>query len=573
MINDRQVRRDITLGMTHDKTAENQSRANRPRDPRQDRAPRTASVPDFRVRSAFGAHNAMVRKVMAVPVASATIDPRSAALFRVSLGVCIAVDVAMTWRDCCDHYSDEGVILSHTATPCHPWPNLHAVHASCRWTTVLFSAQAALGISVALGISPNACCAIAWFLSCSQARRNPFVQHGGDCLLRITCLWAAFMPLGSSDASVHLSVLGQRLSTATMYASTAVFKLSTRSWRQGRAVQEALSCCEYATYWGELLREAPVICMCLTWTTLILELAAPFLILALDGRPRTLAVLVFVAMHASMAATMSLGNFGETPSPLFTPPAHHPRACKSRAPAGMVSVVGLLPLVPSCAWPVGDAPRRERMRCAGGWGAFASNVACICLMAIQLKGTYHSHAPDWQHQPEHHGTLVAGLGLAVRWNMFAPPPRCPGRASVGPFHSFFPDARRLCAMYAVPALTDEFHMVDARRALVGGEGTAAPFPSAPLTPESFRQPTSRWHALYEGLYSPRRDDRPQMLYIADAIAAFYCRRLRNAQYVWVLAALQRRSHRYRLAAITAKRCDRAEPDRVQSQSTPPPAVI
>lgn len=97
-------------------------------------------------------------------------------------------------------------------------------------------------------------------------------------------------------------------------------------------------------------------------------------------------------------------------------------------------MVGLLPLVPSCAWPVGGdtSRRREHNR----WGTFASNAVCVCLMAIQLKGTYHSHAPDWQHQPEHRTTLVAGLGLAVRWNMFAPPPRCFSTltpVSVGPF--------------------------------------------------------------------------------------------------------------------------------------------
>ena len=121
------------------------------------------------------------------------VDVRTLGVFRVLLASVVLWELASNWPDACDFYSDDGLIVSTTL---QLWPNLHQLYGSCAWTTFLYIIHIAMACLLALGVHPNLCCLGCWILYCSLASRNPFVQCGGDALLRSE-------PISSGNTGAH----------------------------------------------------------------------------------------------------------------------------------------------------------------------------------------------------------------------------------------------------------------------------------------------------------------------------------------------------------------------------------
>lgn len=215
------------------------------------------------------------------------------------------------------------------------WPNVHTWHPECSWTTKIFTVQLILAALLVLGFFTNSCSLVLWFLYCSQYRRNPYATSGGDALLRISCLWCGLMSTAGAHASldralwpteatrapgpvVDVASLGQRLLVTSMYFSSAIFKHNARiprhpdqrsPWIRGDAVRIAFACCDYLTWFGDILRRQHALCCLLTWSTLVIEYLAPILLFTLDGAPRMLLVVVLMCMHITMGLAMNLENF------------------------------------------------------------------------------------------------------------------------------------------------------------------------------------------------------------------------------------------------------------------------
>ena len=81
-----------------------------------------------------------------------------------------------------------------------------------QWALLLL--LVACGASLAIGHRPRASALCSWALVASLINRNPLMAHGGDSLLRMELLLAAFAPLGECwtlDATAAAGVARPRL--------------------------------------------------------------------------------------------------------------------------------------------------------------------------------------------------------------------------------------------------------------------------------------------------------------------------------------------------------------------------
>lgn len=167
--------------------------------------------------------------------------------------------------------------------------------------------------------------ALALFALAAIWHRSPWIQNGGDRLLRIWLLTMAISPCGRvwsvdawlrgtpSDATVP--VYAHRLvqiQLVVMYTYTGIAKLQGWTWLDGTAIYYSLQDYGYAR-WPVLLDAilvygpARAVCMGLTWATLIWEIG--FGPLVLWRRTRIGTLLAGVGLHAGIFALLSVGIF------------------------------------------------------------------------------------------------------------------------------------------------------------------------------------------------------------------------------------------------------------------------
>lgn len=96
----------------------------------------------------------------------------------------------------------------------------------------------------------------------------------------------------------------------SLYLFAGIAKLTPR-WFDGTAMEYVLRLDIYATSFGKSMLDHPEILKVLTWSTVVLELLFPFLIISpwWTVRLRMLAMLAFVGFHLGIAMSMSLGLF------------------------------------------------------------------------------------------------------------------------------------------------------------------------------------------------------------------------------------------------------------------------
>jgi hypothetical protein len=156
--------------------------------------------------------------------------------------------------------------------------------------------------------------------------RSPYIQNGGDRLLRIWCFYLALTPCGRAlsvdawlfrrrDACALVPVYGIRLvqiQTMVMYAYTGIMKLSGSTWQRGTAIYYALSDGSFARFpelFDRLLATPTGQALCAAGTIGTLAWEIGFVPLVLWRRTRWLALALGLFFHAGIFATMSVGIF------------------------------------------------------------------------------------------------------------------------------------------------------------------------------------------------------------------------------------------------------------------------
>lgn len=180
-------------------------------------------------------------------------------------------------------------------------------------------------VAYAVGLGTPVTGWLALFALAAMWHRSPWIQNGGDRLLRIWLLGMAIAPAGRvwsvdawlrgtpSDATVP--IYGHRIAQiqlVVMYTYTGIAKLQGHTWLDGSAIYYSLSDYGYARWpvaLDALLVHGPVraVCMALTWTTLVWEIGFGPLVLWRRTRIPTLIAGLF--LHAGIFGLLSVGIF------------------------------------------------------------------------------------------------------------------------------------------------------------------------------------------------------------------------------------------------------------------------
>lgn len=344
------------------------------------------------------------------------IDYRALKAFRVGLALLVLGDLCARWADIEAFYTDAGVLQRTLLQIPALRFSIHALWDGIRFDKILFAAAASLALLLLLGVRPRLTAFLSWLLLASLDARNPLVLNHGDELLKILLFWSIFVPLSSGQRMSsngaprrHLSAFTAALTiqVCIVYFFGALLK-SDSAWRvSGTAIYSALSLEQLSTGLGRELLNWPGLLRMATLFVYYLELLGPLLLFVpwQNRRIREAAIVLFVAVHLGIAATMNLGLFP------------------------WVSILGWVLILPSETL---DLLQRERAapfeadvgpRRAGTPAHLAAQVlGAYLLFAVLVWNvrTLNLKADEVVSGPFDAPLLLAQLDQ--RWNMFAPFP-------------------------------------------------------------------------------------------------------------------------------------------------------
>ena len=334
------------------------------------------------------------------------IDLRGLAVYRISLGVLMLIDILDRGRDLVAHYTDAGVLPRDMAATVPGRLSLHMVSGGATWQGLLFAIHAVCALALILGVRTRWTLPALWFLLISLHTRNPLVLYGGDIELRMIVFWTLFLPVSAlwswdarSDRPPGDRVFGMNsaayvLQIASIYVVTALLK-SGLDWKNGTAVYYALQIDHFTSPFGKWLLNFPEVLSILTPATWWFELLGPVLLLVPNPWVRAGTVLGFMGMHVGFEACMEIGLFPE------------------------ICVVAWIPLLPSAFWDRLRLPRLPSGTLRPS--ATASLIALIfTLYGVwwnlgSVGGKRFAVTGEWR-------TPAQLLRLDQYWDMFAPQP-------------------------------------------------------------------------------------------------------------------------------------------------------
>lgn len=384
-------------------------------------------------------------------------------MLRVSIALMIWVDVWIRIQTLVAHYTDEGVLPRTLQQELYlsRFPGRFSFHmlSGDAWLPLgLFGLMAVFALLVGLGYRTRFFLFCVWLLTVSLHNRNEMIETGGDALLRMTCFWAMFLPLGglaSLDVragrvrkAVQLSVLswatfGFMMQLCFVYWFSAIHK-SHPQWRsEFTAVHYAMHIDSYATAFGTWLRQYRGLTRGMTVGVLGFEFLGPFLLfgagllslvpgmswLAKYQAPvRTFGVFGFVALHFGLGLGLSLGTFSWFAMLIWLSvlPAEFWEDCE-RLRSRFVPRVRWLSGLTQPAW--GAEIESTRMRRALGRVSGAAAIAAfLCVFLLNLRTVSRARVAPYLDGraafflPDLNFVLNA-LRLDQHWGLFAPNPR------------------------------------------------------------------------------------------------------------------------------------------------------
>lgn len=266
----------------------------------------------------------------------APVDAHGLGRARALLGLILSGSLLLSWPDAEATLGPDAVISVAAAvaagarerfSPLDHLPDNASLHLA-------YGALVLVAIAVMIGWQSRLMLLLAFLGQVALHHRDPWVQHGGDRLLRIGTLLLLLSPAGAAlsvdawrtrrreraagqgERSVLVPIFALRLiqvQAAVIYLDTGLQKLAGSTWREGTALYYALSSGNFqrlpAAWLEPLLSSAAGqgLLRASTWLTLGWELAfAPLLLFA----PTRRAVLIVgLVVHTGILLTMTVGSF------------------------------------------------------------------------------------------------------------------------------------------------------------------------------------------------------------------------------------------------------------------------
>lgn len=276
-----------------------------------------------------------------------TFDPRSLGLARIGLGILLLYDLWRRIPGIPTWYTNEGLLPNHAVLwrPDGDYVFSFFLAASTSGeVAVLFALVALVYLCLLVGWHTRFFHLLAFICMVSVHSRGTFLENGGDVAQNLLCGWTLFLPMGrrfSIDAlreslavrrertagelgdraawralaarpAVSLAVLAILLQVSVIYYFNAVHKHGW-TWREGKAIHYVLYQERMVTWFGLLVRPyvTPLASKVMTYATLVIEIAAPLLIInpVKRYRTRSIAIILYPVLHVAFAAFLNLGQF------------------------------------------------------------------------------------------------------------------------------------------------------------------------------------------------------------------------------------------------------------------------
>ncbi|MBM4021206.1 MAG: hypothetical protein FJ284_03025 [Planctomycetes bacterium] len=347
--------------------------------------------------------------------ATLTLDVRSLAAFRIGVGVILVADCLLRTRDFGLMFAPDGIFPPQTLARYHADPTLWSLaflHDAAWWGGVVLALEGLAGAALVLGYRTRWATMLAWVSLTSVIRRTSPATNAGDIWLACLVFWSMFLPLGlrwsldarrggaacrgtPPDRVLSVASAALVLQVAVVYVSAGLFKCNA-TWFAGSALAHALSVHDHGTALGALLVRIPWLVPPLQWGVLAGEIALPVMLVLLpSARVRGTVVALFIAFHATIWMTMTVGLFAA------------------------IGIVAWLPLIPAAAWTSGSAERHGATASSGR----AASLACGVALMVATCSFLHYVTP-WRTRPLPRmlEATVNLLGLAQQWQMFADVP-------------------------------------------------------------------------------------------------------------------------------------------------------
>jgi hypothetical protein len=355
------------------------------------------------------------------------IDLRTLALTRVALATVVLYDLAMRFRDYSVMYADEGLfpiadVVTYYGSSSWRW-SFHFWSDSHAYQMTLFVLAAVFGVMLWLGLMTRLATIATWLLLISIHARAPVLVTGGDVLLGMMLFWGIFLPLGQrasvdslwrggkqrDNPQLSVASAAMMLQVAFMYFFTACSKCNDL-WYSGQALESVFANELFVRPIGVWMAQFPGLLTWLTYGTLVLELAGPWLLFCpwKTRLVRPLVLLCFVGLHIGIELTMTVVIFS------------------------FASLAALTCFTPGWIWDaVGwsrspQAQTTERQPASGlkRWGNRAVNVALLMLLIsiFVVNPLFYRYGPQLTARlPKAIVALFDAGSFGQRWDMFSNP--------------------------------------------------------------------------------------------------------------------------------------------------------
>lgn len=356
-----------------------------------------------------------------------TLDYRSLALFRFTMGLVIVFDLVSRSLDMHAFYLDDGLLPRQALIQQHWYDRYTSIymHSGDAVTLcALFVIAGLVALAFAVGYRTKLTHFLSFLFLLSLHNRSEIILQGGDHLLRLLCFWSLFLPLGakysidsrsrpSPTGHSYTSVvtLGVLLQIAFLYLFSAVQKLVDPLWLDGSAIMRALLLDDFATPLGVHLLGAELLLRITTWATLVIEAVLPLMLFSpiATGPIRLLLVLTYWALHIGIDEVLYVG--------FFTP----------------VTLMAWTVVLPTCFWDwlqirfvrlhgagsaVTKAPAPSaRLADSPAWIDARAPLLIAILLVVTIENLSHTpgHNFAW---PRPVSVVLSRTGFKQNWSMF-----------------------------------------------------------------------------------------------------------------------------------------------------------
>lgn len=368
-------------------------------------------------------------------------DCRSLGLFRIAFGLTLIGNwfMRVSQGRLEAHYTEFGVMPLRLLESIHPrWSFLDSF--SSPWGAKLaFVGILLVYLSYTLGFLTRVCQFLIFAILLSLLHRNPLIDDGSDCVLRMFALWTTFLPLGSRF-SMDVRLGRTKTPVGKTFESWAVWlflvnlsisylfnaiQKDSPNWHAGTALQfvfwDHIIATPFAVYFRT--RSPLWLTQMLTYGSIANEYLLAVLLVAVpfSNWPKRAVAFLVIAFHAGIALFIYIGSFCFiylSAGLLFIPSADWERI-ERRFP----SLKKEVPADDSAECPASSSCT-ERLP----WFRAGEVAAGVLFLYFMLLVCYNNAVPRWMRSAAEtvHVGFVDDLNRFIlipqQWSMFRAPP-------------------------------------------------------------------------------------------------------------------------------------------------------